>query len=115
MSSILSEIKGAQFRLSIEGIEIEEPTTGGCAYIVSYVKALPNTYLMKIHTSNYNAVRKLHKLACTLELFTLYDNSKSKEYLNCYVRSIETDFGTLGDESSKIDCVIEFSAISFLK
>ena len=109
MASILSEIKGAQFRLSIEGIEVEEPTTGGCANTVSYVKAL------KIHTSNYNAVRKLYDLACTLEPFTLYDNNKSKEYLKCYVRSIETDMDTIGDERPKIDCVIEFSAISFLK
>ena len=115
MASVLSEIKGAQFRLSIEGIEVEEYTPGRCADSASYVKMLPKTYFMKIHTSNYNAVRKLHDLAQTLEPFTLYDNNKSKEYLNCYVRSIETDMDTIGDERSKIDCVIEFSAISFLK
>lgn len=107
--SVYSKNIGSQFRLKYNDIvENENPvweTLSDCQFILP----TPKEKRIYIRTSNYNAIRKLDKLANTYKSFSLEDKGKNLEYLNCFVESINRDMNTLDEVDTKFEIVIYFS------
>lgn len=107
--SVYSKNIGSQFRLKYSNIiEKENPvweTISDCQFILP----TPKEKRIYIRTYNYNAVRKLDKLAKTYKPFSLEDKSKNLEYIDCFVESINQDIDTLTEVDPKFVIVIYFS------
>ena len=112
--SIYSKNIGSQFRLKYSNIlEKENPvweTLNDCQFILP----TPKEKRIYIRTSNYNAIRKLYKLAKTYKPFSLEDKGKNLKYLDCFVESINQDINTLTEVDAKFEIVIYFSNYRFL-
>ena len=113
--SVYSKNIGSQFRLKYGNILEEETPVWEAMNDCQFILPTPKEKKIYIRTSNYNAVRKLDKLAKTYKPFSLEDKSKNLEYLDCFVESINQDINTLADVDTKFEIVIHFSNYRILK
>lgn len=113
--SVYSKNIGSQFRLKYNNILENEKSIFETITDCQFILPTPKEKRIYIRTSNYNAVRKLDKLAETYISFSLEDKGKNLEYLNCFVESINQDIDTLTEIDTKFEIVIYFSNSRILK